>query len=189
MSDKTVIIFSFPRNVILDISLAEKMGKIQDDFKDLPGVQIFSVVGGTAEKIVKTLEEDPDKEPSGLVLHAMRELDLAGNDEDFNASIIAAVEGFVSYGHSGGSHSVAVELLEDILNYRNLTPLTDNSKEWMSVEMGDTPCWQSVRNPAAFSNDEGKTYYLLSEGANATKPEPIHQSAHIFEEGEIDSGG
>lgn len=111
-----------------------------------------------------------------LVEHAKRELALAGNDEDFNNSIIKAVEAFASYGHSGGSASVAVPMLNDLLQYKNLTPLTDHWDEWMEVEMGDIPCWQSIRNPEAFSHDHGYTYYLLSEGANATKPEPLHET-------------
>lgn len=182
MNDKTVIIFSFPRKVMLDMSLAEKMGLIQDEFRDLPGVQIFSVVGGTADKIVTMLEKDPEEE-SGLVLHAMRELALMDNDKEFNDSIIAALEGFVSYGHSGGSASVAIPLLNDLLQYKNITPLTNDPFEWMQIvgtgANDSEGCWQNVRNPEAFSNDNGKTYYLLSEGASESNPEPKHESAEM----------
>lgn len=62
--DTTIIVFSFPNNVILDMSLADKMGKIQDDFRDLPGVQIFSVVGESSRKIIEILEKKPD-DPNG----------------------------------------------------------------------------------------------------------------------------
>lgn len=180
MDDKTVIVFAFPRKVLLEADLATRMGLIQDILKDIPEVQILSVVGGTADKVVSFLDTKDD-EPSGLVLHAMRELELAGNDEDFNKSIIAAVEGFRSYGHSGGSAEVGISILHDLLQHKNLTPLTDDPKEWNDVgEMGDILTWQSVRNPEAFSRDGGKTYYLLSEGANATNPEPLHESTRFF---------
>lgn len=185
MNDTTLIVFSFPREVILDLSLADTMGKVQDEFKNLPGVQIFSVVGGAADKIVKTLEHKDDEE-SGLVLHAMRELALAGNDEDFDNSIIAAVEAFASYGHSGGFASFAIPMLNDLLLYKNLTPLTDDPKEWNQVEMGEEACWQCVRNPEAFSNDGGKTYYLLSEGGSINAPKVIHESAHMYRKGDFD---
>lgn len=103
-----------------------------------------------------------------LVEHAKRELELAGNDEDFNQSMIKAVEAFASYGHSGGSASIAVPMLNDLLQFKNLTPLTDDERGWMQVEMGEENCWQSRRNPEAFSNDHGKTFYLLSEGGSST---------------------
>ena len=115
---------------------------------------------------------------SNLVDHAKRELALAGNDDDFNESIIKAVEGFVSYdGHSGTSAEVAASMIYDILRYRNITSLTDDPKEWMQVDFGDeTPCWQSLRNPAAFSLDNGRNYYLLYEGANQANPKPMRES-------------
>ena len=49
---------------------------------------------------------------SSLVEHAKRELELCGQtaeDPAYAASIVAAVEAFASYGHSGGSASVAIE--------------------------------------------------------------------------------
>jgi len=178
MNDQTVIIFSFPRKILLELDLATRMGVVKEVFEDISEMQILSVVGGTADEVIRLLEKKA-VEPSNLVLHAMRELDLAGNDEDFNASIIAAVEGFTTYGHSGGSSSVAIPMLNALLQYKNLTPLTDEPTEWMSVEMGDTPCWQSIRNPEAFTNDDCfKTYYLLSETAGKKLDESmIHQTA------------
>lgn len=95
-----------------------------------------------------------------LVEHARQELALLDNDEKFNESMIKAVEAFAEYGHSGGSASYAIPLLNDLLLFKNITPLTNSSSEWMLV---DTNLWQSNRNPEAFSTDGGKTYYLLSE--------------------------
>jgi hypothetical protein len=117
---------------------------------------------------------------SNLVEHAKRELALAGNDADFNQSIIKAVEAFASYGHSGGSASVAIPMLNDLLQFKNLTPLTDDPSEWNIVDDAMQPdgvrCWQSNRNSEAFSHDHGKTYYLLSEGSNSKHPEPLHET-------------
>jgi len=112
----------------------------------------------------------------GLVEHAKRELALAGNDEDFNECLIKAVEAFAGYGHSGGSASVAIPMLNDLLQFKNLTPLTNRPTEWMNVGDG---VWQSVRNPEAFSKDRGVTYYLLSEGGNEQHPAPLHASEHV----------
>lgn len=112
-----------------------------------------------------------------LVEHARRELALTHNEEDFNESIIKAVEAFASYGHSGGSASVAIPMLNDLLQFKNLTPLTNDPKEWNEVGDG---MWQCSRNPEAFSLDRGRTYYLLSEGGNSDNPEPLHETKRVY---------
>lgn len=124
-----------------------------------------------------------EEEEGTLVKHARRELELVGNDANFNESIIKAVEGFASYGHSGGSASVAINILNDLLQFKNLTPLTNDPKEWMYVadEIWGEPggIWQNRRNSEAFSNDGGKTYYLLSEGGHDRNRKPTHISESI----------
>lgn len=112
---------------------------------------------------------------SNFVEHAKRELSLLGNDDEFNNSIIKSIEAFASYGHSGGSASVAIPLLNDLLQFKNISPLTDNKNEWNEVGRNT---WQSRRNPEAFSEDSGKTYYLLSERDNLKEGQSliIHNS-------------
>ena len=111
-----------------------------------------------------------EPEEGGLVTHAKRELALAGNDEDFNQTLIEAVRAFASYGHSGGSASVAIPMLNDLLQFKNLTPLTSDPNEWNNVsDASGYEMWQSQRNSEAFSTDGGKTYYLLSECVGGTK--------------------
>lgn len=99
-----------------------------------------------------------------LLEHARRELALAGVEEDIRPSLLGAIEAFTSYGHSGGSASVCIPLLNDLLNYRALTPLTDDPAEWEdeSARSG-YPLWQNVRDSQAFSRDGGRTYFMLSE--------------------------
>jgi hypothetical protein len=103
-----------------------------------------------------------------LVEHARRELELCGQvkeDPAYAQSIVAAVAAFASYdGHSGGSAGMAIHQLTTLLQYGNLSPLTDNPDEWHNVsEMSGHEMWQNRRNSEAFSTDGGKTYYLLSE--------------------------
>lgn len=97
-----------------------------------------------------------------LLEHARRELELSGQtDEDpaYAASILGAVEAFVSYGHSGGSAAVAVEQLGRLLRFQPLSPLTSDPADWEDrSEMSGTPLWQNVRDPAVFSTDGGKTW-------------------------------
>jgi hypothetical protein len=104
---------------------------------------------------------------SSLVQHARHELEACGQfaeDPAYAQSIVASVAAFASYGHSGGSASVAIEQLTALLSFQNLSPLTDNPNEWCDVgEQSGYPLWQNRRNGTAFSTDSGKNYYLLDE--------------------------
>lgn len=100
-----------------------------------------------------------------LVEHARRELELCGQyaeDPEYSESIISAVEAFASYGHSGGSASVAREQLHALLGFKTLSPLTCDPAEWVDrSDISGTPMWQNARDPAVFSTDGGKTWYSL----------------------------
>jgi hypothetical protein len=114
---------------------------------------------------------------SNLVRHAQRELELCGQsaeDPDFAKSIIEAIRAYTSYyGHSGGSHIVAVGMLHDLLMYKNLSPLTSDPDEWIDrSEMSDRPLWQNVRNPSVFSEDSGETWYDVANYDDVTDDEP-----------------
>lgn len=117
---------------------------------------------------------------SNLVEHARRELELSGQqaeDPGYAASIVAAVAAFASYGHSGGSASIAIEQLHRLLQFQQLAPLTDSPDEWEDrTEMSGTPMWQNLRNPAAFSVDGGRTHYFVTDDED---PHPVHESAHV----------
>lgn len=123
-----------------------------------------------------------------LVEHARRELTLCGQfkeDPEFSESIIKAVAGFTSYGHSGGSAAVGIEMLHDLLQYKPLSPLTDNPEEWMEVgsqeprtPTGTGQVWQSRRRADAFSEDGGLTYYSVDDWADNPDSFTIHTSQH-----------
>jgi hypothetical protein len=101
-----------------------------------------------------------------LVEHAARELARTNEDPDVVAWYCRVVEAFSSFGHSGGSAAATIPVLFELLNYRPLTPLTDDPAEWLDRSvMTGRPLWQSVRHHSAFSTDAGRTYYLLDEDA------------------------
>lgn len=117
---------------------------------------------------------------SNLVDHARRELELAGlfdedadYDGDLGPAVLGVVEKFSEYGHSGMSAAISVSILEKLLRFETLTPLTDDPSEWMDVS---TNTWQSRRRSEAFSHDGGKTYYLLSDGSHANHQEKLYTS-------------
>ncbi|WP_432846010.1 hypothetical protein ACQPXB_36055 [Amycolatopsis sp. CA-161197] len=102
---------------------------------------------------------------SNLVEHARTELQLLGEDPVYSASLVAAVAAFASFGHSGGSSACAREQLHALLAFQPLTPLTNDPDEWCDVaDHGPgTALWQNRRNPAAFSNDGGKHFWLTTD--------------------------
>ena len=156
MSDKAAVVFIFeqPQKHETFGAIAERAKSL---FTDVKGMKVYAAVGDAAEEVSNFFESERQ---SNLVDHARRELARLNNDEDFNNSIIASVRAFASYGHSGGSASVAIPVLHQLLQFKPLTPLTNDPKEWNEV---DNEMWQSNRDSEAFSKDRGMTYYLLSE--------------------------
>jgi hypothetical protein len=100
---------------------------------------------------------------SNLAAHAERELALLGQtteDPGFAASIIATVEAFASYSHSGGSAMIARAMVAKLLAFENLAPITTDPAEWNDVsEASGSPMWQNLRNSALISVDAGATYW------------------------------
>lgn len=122
---------------------------------------------------------------SNLVKHANREFDIIGypqltraemrskdpimSDEGWDKavrrSVIEIIEMFSTQGHSGTSAAQVVALLHQLLQYKPLSPLTNDPDEWMKVARNITSedVWQNRRNSEAFSTDGGKTFYLLGK--------------------------
>lgn len=120
---------------------------------------------------------------NNLVEHAKSELRILGYtgeepEDDPNRwmwdNIIDVVTKFSEGGHSGSSASYAIGLLHELLQFKNLSPLTTNPDEWVRVNPDDEEpgVWQNRRNSEAFSSDGGKTYRLLSERQPTHSAEP-----------------
>lgn len=107
-----------------------------------------------------------------LVEHARTELNLLGEDPVYSATLVAAVAAFASFGHSGGSAMTAIQQLHALLQWENLTPLTNDPDEWVDrSEISNAPLWQSNRNSKAMSHDGGRTYTLVD-----AEPRIVHTS-------------
>lgn len=115
---------------------------------------------------------------SNLVKHAEHELNLIGEEPEVIEGYLKVVRAFADMGHSGGSAMVAIPVLNKLLQYQPLYPLTDDPEEWYyhdeTIWGAPGGIWQNKRNGEAFSTDGGKTYTLLSD---RDKPKPIHTSA------------
>lgn len=113
-------------------------------------------------------------ERSSLIQHAERELKLAGLDQpdaDYGGMLAPAVmeliTTFSDQGHSGQSAMIVATLFARLVQWRPLSPLTDDPDEWLEVSKEmltkaeikeGKRIWQSKRAPACFSRDGGKTY-------------------------------
>jgi hypothetical protein len=119
-------------------------------------------------------------EGSNLVRHARRELAMLGEDAETTEGLVKVIQTFADMHPSGGMASIFIPMINELLQFHNLTPLTDNPDEWALVNLQisdlDDNIWQNIRRSEAFSNDGGKTYYLLSEGGNDQHREPLHNS-------------
>ncbi len=88
-----------------------------------------------------------------LVKHAKAELRAAGMfdpdsdyDGDIAVCVMALMETFTAYGHSGGSAEATLSAFDKLVRYQPLTPLTGAPDEWeaRSKESG-VPMWQNKR--------------------------------------------
>lgn len=97
---------------------------------------------------------------SNLVNHARRELELVGEEPEVIEWFVSVVEAFAKFGHSGTSAEHFIDILNRLLQFQNLKPLTNDPSEW---EKHEEKFWQNYRNSAAFSKDQGETYFLVYE--------------------------
>lgn len=99
---------------------------------------------------------------SELLKHAKSELRAAGlfdADADYDGaiatSVVALMETFCAYGHSGGSADLTVAAFTRLVNCKPLTPLTGEDSEWNEVgaEVG-VSIWQNKRCASVFKDSK-----------------------------------
>lgn len=105
-----------------------------------------------------------------LAEHAERELRrtgwLDGENVQSGQAMLGAVREFATGGWSGGSAPFGAGIVSDLLQFKALTPLTDDPDEWNHIAepiAGRPDLWQSVRDSSCFSNDGGRTYHDIDE--------------------------
>lgn len=116
---------------------------------------------------------------SNLVDHARRELALIGEDDWLTEGLCKVIAAFAEMGHSGFSAEHSTVVLEKLLRYQPLSPITDDPAEWMdrAQEMGGEPFWQNIRDSRAMSRDGGKTYTFVDERPpDSESGQPVHHS-------------
>ena len=102
-----------------------------------------------------------------MIDYAKQELDLIGmvdGEDEMNSAmrnhIIHMVEEFSKEGHSGYSASYALGILQKILAYEPLSPLTGEDSEWTDVSgYGVPPTYQNKRCSRVFKDSkDGQAY-------------------------------
>ena len=111
---------------------------------------------------------------SNLRDHAEREMKLAGVDNDIygdlvSKAVLELIDTFAKQGHSGMSGALVLSIFNQVVDFKNLTPLTNDPEEWQFHNYV-RPLWQNRRCSEAFSYDGGKTYYLNSERKPGEEP-------------------
>jgi hypothetical protein len=100
---------------------------------------------------------------SSLVRHAKAELRLAGMfspDSDYDGEIapvvVALMETFTAYGHSGNSAKMTLDLFYMLAQGLPITPLTGDESEWEDrSSVSGYPIWQNKRCSSVFKDLNG----------------------------------
>lgn len=109
-----------------------------------------------------------------LVDHAKEELNRAGlfdKNSDYDGmlgnAVLELVEVFAKQGHSGFSANCCLDIFNKVARFKVLSPITNDSSEWMEVSSYYPPnhpsVHQSRRDCSLFSNDGGKSFYSVDD--------------------------
>lgn len=103
-----------------------------------------------------------------LIEFAQKELELIETnckDKDelegqklINKNIMQVIKTFSEQGHSGFSANYALNILDKLLRYVPLTPLTGDDDEWTELNYGDDISYQNKRCPSVFKDKNGNAY-------------------------------
>ena len=96
----------------------------------------------------------------GLMNYAESELARITHDEDgmqdlMNKNILEIIKTFGEQDHSGFSANYAISILERLLGFKPITPLTGEDDEWEDTGHG---VLQNKRCPSVFKNPDGTCY-------------------------------
>lgn len=98
--------------------------------------------------------------------HAERELDILGLTKDsedelnrlMREDILDIIDMFSTQGHSGVSASYAIGILEKLLRFEPITPLTGEDDEWVALGYSDDVYYQNKRSSRIFKGTDGRAY-------------------------------
>jgi hypothetical protein len=127
--------------------------------KDIAHLNAYLTQKNVAERVM-AIVAPPTEEESNLIRHARQELEHIGCDEESIQEVLSIIQVYVGLGMSGGQASWLIPIVNDLVQFKNLTPLSDDPKEWVQHE---ETLWQNKRHSAAFSDNNGRTYWLVDD--------------------------
>lgn len=102
---------------------------------------------------------------SNLVDFAKRELAILRSSDEpddmqdmIDTHLLAIVQLFADEGHSGSSASYTISILEKILRFEPVTPLTGGDNEWVVLDYDSDMMAQNNRCPHVFKRADGTAY-------------------------------
>lgn len=100
---------------------------------------------------------------SNLVKHAERELALAiPHDDEYDGmireAVLTIVRAFAEQGHSGMSAAITTAMIDKLLRFEPLTPLTGAEDEWVVLDYADHIRAQNKRCGRVFQRADGTAY-------------------------------
>jgi hypothetical protein len=96
------------------------------------------------------------KEKSNLEIYTEKELERTRLTNKEKKCVLKMVKLWSSFDYNEISLKKCLAIFNLAVNFKALTPLTDDPNEWERV---NAYMWQSRRIYSAFSKDGGKTYY------------------------------
>jgi len=109
---------------------------------------------------------------SNLINHAKTELSFLLDGDEMNRDmydhLIHMVEEFAKEGHSGFSANYAINMLNKILRFEPIRPLTGEDDEWIQVS---NTLWQNKRCGRVFKGEDGRAYDI--EGKVFVEPNGV----------------
>ena len=114
-----------------------------------------------------------------IINHAKNELNIIGlskseNEMDVEMAnhILHMVEEFSKEGHSGYSASYAISILEKLLRFEPLTPLTGEDSEWIEVSTGlyqNNRCGHVFKENGISRDNEAVIFYDIIKDDNGNE--------------------
>ena len=111
----------------------------------------------TNKKIKSNLEKFAENELN-IILNKCEDTEAIEMQKIMNNDILQIIKVFSEQGHSGFSAGYAINLLEKLLRFEPVTPLTGNEDEWTKLDYGEDTMYQNKRCSRVFKNAEGRAY-------------------------------
>lgn len=111
-----------------------------------------------ANKVIKSNLEKFAENELNIILNKCEDAEAIEMQKIMNNDILQIVKMFSEQGHSGFSASYAINILEKLLRFEPITPLTGNDDEWTELDYDKDTKYQNKRCSRVFKDADGKAY-------------------------------